>query len=221
LKVVWASACSPDEMDWVTECDSEGEAVGSYQETDFTSAEAFKASSPSPERWYAVQTRARHEQRISAGLRQRGVSALSPTTAQAHRWSDRTKIVEVPLFSCYVFVHLSISSAQRLEVLKTPGVFRFVTVSGAPAEIPDSQVIGIQTVLANNLPVSPCGFIHIGQKVRIRGGALDGVEGILQSHGGGQKLVISVDLIQRSIELTVEGYSVEPVKSAGLSSKTS
>ncbi len=195
--------------------------MGGYQKIDFTSAEAFKGPSPSPARWYAVQTRARHEQRISAGLLQRGISALSPTMAQAHRWSDRTKIVEVPLFSCYVFVNLSLSSAQRLEVLKTPGVFRFVTVSGAPAEIPDYQIDGIKTVLASNLPVSACGFIQIGQKVRIRGGSLDGVEGILQSHGSGQKLVISVDLIQRSIELTVEGYSVEPVQSPGLSSKTS
>lgn len=195
--------------------------MGSYQEIDFTSAEAFKAPSPCPARWYAVQTRARHEQRIGTGLRQRGISALAPTMPQAHRWSDRTKIVEVPLFSCYVFVHLSISSTQRLEVLKTPGVFRFVNVNGAPAEIPDSQIDGIQTVVANNLSVSACGFIQIGQKVRIRGGALDGVEGILQSHGSGQKLIMSVDLIQRSIELTVEGYSVEPVISSEFSGKTS
>ena len=119
--------------------------------------------------------------------------------------------MEVPLFSCYVFVNLVASSAQRLEVLKTAGVFRFVRVSGEPAPIPDSQIESIQTVLANKLPMSTCGFIQIGQKVRIRGGAMDGVEGILTANKGGQKLVISVDLLQQSVEVTVEGYAVEPI----------
>jgi transcription antitermination factor NusG len=62
------------------------------------------------------------------------------------------------------------------------------------------------------LPFSTSGFVQIGQRVRIRGGALDGVEGVLKEHKGGQKLVISVDLIQQSIELTVEGYSIELVQ---------
>ncbi len=127
--------------------------------------------------------------------------------------------MEIPLFSCYVFVSLVIASPQRLEVLKTAGVFRFVSVNGAPAEIPDCQLESIQTVLANNLPISTCGFIQIGQRVRIRGGALDGVEGILKKHKGGQKLVISVDLIQQSLELMVEGYSIEPVQPQAASNR--
>jgi transcription antitermination factor NusG len=162
--------------------------------------------------WYAIQTRARHEKRIGAELHLRGIHAFVPTVDQAHRWSDRTKIVEVPLFSCYVFVRLAASSKQRLEVLKTPGVFRFVSVNGAPAQIPDCQIGSIQTVLSSRLPFSTSGFVQIGQRVRIRGGALDGVEGVLKEHKGGQKLVISVDLIQQSIELTVEGYSIELVQ---------
>ncbi len=162
-------------------------------------------------RWYAIQTRARHEKRIGSELQKRGIHAFVPTLRQSRQWSDRTKDVDIPLFSCYVFVNLVSHSAQRLEVLKTPGVFCFVRVNGEPAPIPDSQIEGIQTVLAKKLPVSTCGFIQIGQKVRIRGGSLDGVEGILTASQGGHKLVISVDLLQQAVEVTVEGYAVEPV----------
>jgi len=110
-----------------------------------------------------------------------------------------------------VFVKLVASAKQRLEVLKTAGVFQFVRVDGQPAPIPDSQIESIQTVLANRLPISPCGFVQIGQRVRIRGGSLDGVEGILAASKGGNKLVISVDLLQQSVEVTVEGYTIEAV----------
>lgn len=159
--------------------------------------------------WFAVQTRARHEKRIGNDLQEKGIHAFVPTLRQSHQWSDRTKVVEVPLFSCYVFVNLVASSAQRLEVLKTPGVFRFVRVNGEPAPIPDAQIESIQTVLAHKLPIATCGFLQIGQRVRIRGGAMDGIEGILTASKGGQKLVISVDLLQQSVEVTVEGYTVE------------
>jgi transcription antitermination factor NusG len=185
--------------------------MSDYQQSQLTPSGEISIGDGRPG-WYAIQTRARHEKRIGAELHLRGIHAFVPTMDQAHRWSDRTRIVEVPLFSCYVFVCLVATSSRRLEVLKTPGVFRFVSVNGAPAQIPDYQIESIQTVLANRLPFSTSGFAQVGQRVRIRGGALDGVEGVLKEHKGGQKLVISVDLIRQSIELTVEGYSVEAVQ---------
>jgi transcription elongation factor/antiterminator RfaH len=171
-------------------------------------AEALVANQP---HWYAIQTRARHEKRIGNDLEERGIHSFVPTLREAHKWSDRTKVVEVPLFSCYVFVNMVASAERRLEVLKTAGVFQFVRVNGQPAPIPDAQIESIQTVLANKLPISACGFIQIGQKVRIRGGSLDGVEGILTASKGGHKLVITVDLLQQSVEVTVEGYTVEAI----------
>jgi len=161
--------------------------------------------------WYAIQTRARHEKRIGSELQRKGIEAFVPTLSESHRWSDRTQIVETPLFSCYVFVNLVASSAARLEVLKTGGVFHFVRVNGQPASIPDSQIESLRTVVAGNLPISACGYIQIGQKVRIRGGSLEGIEGILTASKGGHKLVISVDLLQQSVEVTVEGYAIEAI----------
>ena len=158
--------------------------------------------------WYAVQTRARHERRIGAELQQKGITAFVPTIREAHRWSDRTKFVESPIFSCYVFVRMA-ESTSRLDVLKTSGVFHFVGVNGHPASIPDSQIDSLQTVIDQRLPLTNCGFLKVGQRVRIRGGALDGVEGTLTGSKGELKLVISVDLIQQSVSVTIDGYAVE------------
>jgi transcription antitermination factor NusG len=103
------------------------------------------------------------------------------------------------------------SAAGRLEVLRTIGVVNFLRVNGDPAPIPDSQIESIQTVIAHDLPISTCGFIQIGQKVRIRGGAMNGVEGILSASKGSKKFVISVDLLRQSLEITVDGYTIESV----------
>jgi transcription antitermination factor NusG len=162
--------------------------------------------------WYAVQTRARHEKRIGSELESKGISAFVPTRREAHRWSDRTKMVDVPLFSCYVFVKIESDPVSILEVLKTSGVFRFVSMNSAPAPIPVEQIESLQTIVANKLPLSPCGFLKIGQRVRIRGGSLDGVEGTLTALKGEHKLVISIDLIQQSVAVTIDGYAVEAAR---------
>ncbi len=172
---------------------------------------ALPGSSAGAAHWYAVHTRAKHEKRIAAELQERGIETFLPVASQVHRWSDRRAVVEVPLFPCYVFVHMDLISTPRLTVLRTAGVFRFVGFSSGPSPIPDVQIEAVQAVLANRLPISSCGFVRVGQRVRIRGGALEGVEGLLVGHNGGRKLIISIDLIQQSMAVAVEGYDIEPV----------
>jgi transcription antitermination factor NusG len=162
-------------------------------------------------RWYAVHTRAKHEKKVTAELQQRGMKAFLPAAREVRRWSDRRQVIETPLFPCYVFVHTDLAVAPRMTVLQTAGVFRFVGFSHGPVPIPDAQIEGVQAVLAKHLPVSLCGFIKIGDKVRIRGGALDGVEGVLTGRNGERRLIISIDLIQQSMAVIVEGYDIERV----------
>lgn len=160
--------------------------------------------------WYAVHVRAKHEKRIAAELQEKGIKAFLPSARQVHRWSDRRAVIEVPLFPCYVFVHMDLASTPRLAVLRTAGVFRFVGFKQGPTPIPDVQIEAVQAVLANHLPISSCGFIKVGAKVRIRGGALDGIEGVLIGHDGARRLIISIDLIRQSMAVAVEGYDIEP-----------
>jgi transcription antitermination factor NusG len=162
-------------------------------------------------RWYAVQTRAKHEKKVTAELLQRGMKTFLPAAREVRRWSDRRQVIEVPLFPCYIFVHTDLTVAPRMAVLQTAGVFRFVGFNHGPVPIPDAQIEGVQAVLAKELPVSSCGFIKVGDKVRIRGGALDGVEGVLAGRNGERRLIISIELIQQSMAVMVEGYDIEHV----------
>lgn len=162
-------------------------------------------------RWYAVQTRARHEKIVEQRLLERGVTTFLPLVTEVHRWSDRNKTVQVPLFNCYMFANLTPTNVDRLRVLRVEGVLGLVGARCEGTPIPDEQIESVRTLVGERMPWSPHPFLKIGQRVRIRGGALDGLEGILSSRNGSRALVISVDAIQRSLAVSVEGYDVEAI----------
>ena len=160
--------------------------------------------------WYAVQTRPRHEKKMLSELTLRSIDSYLPLLNQVHNWSDRRKIVQVPLFPGYVFVRARLDPRVRIAVLSIWGALAFVGPQRDAMPIPDSQIEDIRTLLNTNVFLSPYPFLKVGQRVRVRGGALDGVEGILVTNGQ-KRLVISVESIHRSLSLTIEGYDIEPV----------
>jgi len=160
--------------------------------------------------WYAVRTRSRHEKMVSEQLEQQGIESFLPLVKRTHKWSDRTKEVELPLFSGYSFVRVVLSSTERLRVLQAHGVAGFVGINGVGTAIPESQIQDIRTLLSNNVAFEEHPFLlKVGQRVRIRGGCLDGVEGVLAGHNGDQSLMISLEPIQRSLSIRIQGYAVE------------
>jgi transcriptional antiterminator NusG len=163
------------------------------------------------ESWYAVQTRARHEKVVLQRFREKRLTTFLPLVTEVRRWSDRQKVLELPLFSCYVFVKIMNTNEDRQRVLFTEGVFDLVGVPRQGTPIPDEQIEAVRTIVEERISWQSHPFLKIGQRVRIRSGALDGVEGILVDRNGRDTLVISVDLIQRSMAIRVDGYSVEPV----------
>jgi len=160
--------------------------------------------------WYALHTRPRHEKLVVQRLAERGVQTFLPIVSEVHRWSDRKKTVQLPLFSCYVFAQFTPVRSERLRVLRVDGVLGLVGSQGEGTPIPAEQIDSVRTLIDGNVPWAAHPFLKIGQRVRIRSGALDGLEGILVSRNGGDTLVISVDAIQRSLSVKVEGYQVEP-----------
>jgi transcription antitermination factor NusG len=178
---------------------------------------SWESAQPSPlveieaEHWYGLQTRPRHEKIVAQRLEERGVTTFLPLVTEVHRWSDRKKSVQMPLFSCYVFARFVPNRADRLRALRVEGVFNLVGARGEGAPIPDEQIHAVRSLVEGQFPWSSHPFLKIGQRVRIRSGALDGLEGILVSRNGDRTLVISVDAIQRSLAVRVEGYEVEPV----------
>ena len=160
--------------------------------------------------WYAVQTRPRHEKKVVSELNEKHIESYLPLLNQIHHWSDRRKIVQVPLFPGYIFVRAELSPRTRATVLSIWGALNFVGPQREAMPIPDSEIEDIQTLLNTKISLSPYPFLKVGQRVRVRGGALDGVEGILVTNGQ-KRLVISVESIHRSLSMTIEGYDVEPV----------
>jgi transcription antitermination factor NusG len=161
-------------------------------------------------KWYAIRTRSRHEKMVVRQLEERGVATFLPLVTETRRWSDRKKLVQFPLFPGYTFVHLLYDPESRLNVLRTEGVVGFVGTHGQGNPIPQEQIESVQTILKSNVPFAAHPYLKLGQRVRIRGGSLEGTEGILVGQKSDGMLVISIDLIQRSLAIRLHGYDVEP-----------
>jgi transcription antitermination factor NusG len=166
---------------------------------------------PDKPSWYAVYTRSRHEKKVAAQLAEMGILTFLPFVTETHQWCDRRKVVELPLFPGYAFVHTDLTPHQRVRVLRTPGIVGFVGVKGIGIAIPDKQIEDLRTLLAQKLPCALHPFLREGQRVRVRGGCLDGIEGILIGVNSNRSIVISVDPILRSVAIRIEGYDVEPI----------
>lgn len=159
--------------------------------------------------WFAVQTRPRHEKKIASSLREKRVGVFLPIVSVLHDWSDRRRWLQLPLFAGYVFVQIPDALEERIRVLRTNGVVGLVGPRGVGAQIPENQIAAIRAIVEQKIPFVSHPFLNIGQQVRIRGGSLDGLEGILVARNADRSLIISVEIIQRSIAIQITGYQVE------------
>jgi transcription antitermination factor NusG len=141
------------------------------------------------------------------------IATFLPLLTETRIWSDRKKTVAVPLFSCYLFVNIPADSEFSMRVLKTPGVVRFVGNHRGPLPIPDEEIERVRSVLSKRAHCSPYPFLKTGERVRIVDGALKGLEGTLIGRGPDSKLVVSIELIQRSLAVSIYDCKVEPVGS--------
>lgn len=174
-------------------------------------ATQFVMSLPEPHHWYAAHIRSQHEKKAAAILQERGIDTFLPLVTQIHQWSDRHKQVQIPLFPCYTFIHVIRSVETRLLILKTPGVLGIVGSPGVGTPIPDKEIEGIQALLANGVSCTFHPFLRIGQRVRIHGGCLDGIEGIILAQNTHRRLVLSIEQIQQAVVINISGYDVEPI----------
>ena len=191
--------------------DPEGEAMSTFSSNyEVSNAPMPMASSEEP-RWYALHTRARHEKMVEHRLREQGMETFLPMVKETHRWSDRKKTVEIPLFSCYVFVRCAPDAEDRTRIYRVDSILGFVGVRGAGTPIPNDQIEGVRSVLSQTAPWRSHPFLKAGQRVRVCGGALDGIEGVFLSENGDNSLIISVEVIQRSLAVRIDGYDVKPI----------
>jgi transcription antitermination factor NusG len=163
--------------------------------------------------WFAVQTRPRHEKKVSLGLAEKGIHCFLPLLHEKRQWSDRQQWVELPLFSQYVFVRIACAAEVRVRILRTSGVVRFAGTATQGTPIPNEEIESLKTVLRQRIPLTRYDFLKVGEKVRVRGGALDGIVGVLAAVKNNKSLVLTVDLIQKSVAIRIDGFDVERLSS--------
>jgi len=160
-------------------------------------------------RWYALYVRSRHEKIVENSLRVKGYSSFSPSYRTKRKRVDRIAEIEVPLFPGYVFCQFD--STKRLPILKTPGIVSLVGSGRKPEPVDDIEIASIRTLALSGRPVQPWPFLKLGQRVRLQAGPLAGTEGIFLRVKDQYHLVVSVTLLQRSVSVTIENESVEPL----------
>ena len=157
--------------------------------------------------WFAIHTRHQHESLAARSLTYKGFEIFLPQYTSVRRWSDRTKELSSPLFPCYVFLRGGLE--RQLSILTTPGVLGLVGFAGAPAMIPDVEIEAVRRTLERRVHVEPYPFLKCGDWVRVKAGPLEGIEGILVRHKKQFRLVLSVQLLQKSAAVEVDAWAVE------------
>jgi transcription antitermination factor NusG len=165
--------------------------------------------------WHALYTRHQHEKTIADLLTRKGFNVFLPLYNTTHRWKDRTKALSLPLFPSYVFVKGGLD--RQLQILTTPGVYTILAVAGRAAVIPEEEISAVQRMVASSLDVEPHPFLKCGDRVRLSSGPLEGIEGILIRKKNSLRLVISVELLMKSVAVEVDAWAVERVEKAVLS----
>lgn len=159
--------------------------------------------------WYALYTRHQHEKKIANALRLKGFSVFLPLYSTARRWKDRTKLITLPLFPSYVFIETGFE--RQLDILTTAGIHGFVCFGSSPALIPPSEIDSIRKVMDRSVKIEPHPFIKHGDWVRIKSGPLTGIEGILVRKRNWSRLVLSVELLGKSVAVDVDASIIERI----------
>jgi transcription antitermination factor NusG len=152
--------------------------------------------------WHAIVVKPQYEKAVAKAFNAKALESYLPTYTERHRWSDRVRKVEVPLFSRYVFCRSTLE--DRFAVLSTPGVVSVVSFAGKPAEISETEISSIKAMIGSGLPVAPCECITVGERVRITEGCLAGVEGILVRQKSPFRVVVNVGLLQRAVIVEID-----------------
>jgi transcriptional antiterminator NusG len=160
--------------------------------------------------WYAITVKHQHEQAVRSALVFKGFETLAPTYRGCRHWSDRVKELDLPLFAGYVFSRFPYQ--ERAKVLDTPCVAKVVNFGGHPAEIPNEEIAAIQAVVASRLPMRPWPYLKPGDRVRVERGPLRGLEGTILGEGRNLRLIIGVELLQRSMSVELEAGVVAPLR---------
>ena len=159
--------------------------------------------------WYAVQTAYRCEQRVALGLSTKGFTTYLPLLREVHQWKDRRKLIEVPAFSGYLFLHYDPSLRNRVKVLETNGVVRLLGGNHAPSQISEVEIEAVRRTLGSSVPCDRCDALTPGTLVKVTRGPLAGVQGRLARIKNSLRLIVTVSVFSQAISAELNLSDVE------------
>jgi transcription antitermination factor NusG len=162
---------------------------------------SFKAN-----QWYAVRVKGRQEVQVSQILRFKGYETLVPLYKATKKWSDRNKVVELPLFPSYIFCQFD--PQIQGKIISTPGVTSIVGFGQGPVPVSEDEIASLKILMQSGAECGPHSYFHAGEEVEVLSGPLTGIKGVVVSSGRKMRLVISVELIQGSVAVEVDESSV-------------
>ena len=161
--------------------------------------------------WYAIYVRSKHEKSVHSELQKKSIESSLPLTIVTRQWSDRRKKVEVPLFRGYVFVKIDIKN-EKLPVLTTNGVVKFVTFNNVTVPIPEDQMYWLQQMIASDLLLSQEQDFPIGTEIDVMFGPLKGLRGRVKQKNSETRLVVWFDAIMQGVSVEIDPTWLTPVR---------
>jgi len=159
--------------------------------------------------WYAVKVKGRSEAMVAAHLQGKGFESFLPTYRANRRWSDRIKTLDLPLFPGYVFSRFDVQ--KRMPILTIPGVSFIVGTGRSPEPIDETEIAAIQVVMKSGAEYGPHPYVRIGQPVQVENGSLYGLTGVVTTVKNKSRLVVSINMLMRSISVEIEQAWVRPI----------
>ncbi len=161
-------------------------------------------------KWYAVHTKSRFEQKVYDGFLRKAIEVFLPKIQVISRRRDRRKKILVPLIPGYVFVNTSLDPEEYLNILKTVGVVQLVGFKGKPVPASDEEIQSLMILNGTDQTVQNRAYMKSGDRIRIMDGPLKNLTGFYLRHKGqGDKVVVSIELLNRSLEINIEDWALE------------
>ena len=161
------------------------------------------------QKWFVLYTKPRHEKFVESALIKKGIEAFTPKVLLKKRWSDRTKLIEEPLFKSYCFARFSLKNT--IEVVSQPGVANIVHFKSYYIPVQDSVIDSLRILIKNRVRFDPYPYLKVGDKVTIKKGAFKGVEGyIIEKRSKNTVLVVSIEAIASSVKCIIDIDCVDP-----------
>jgi len=161
--------------------------------------------------WFALQVKPRFEKNAAFLLTEKGFDVFLPLSSCRRQWRHKVVTLELPLFPGYLFCRFNPNN--RLLVLTTMGVSGVVTVSRVPACIPDVEIENVRRVVEHGRSLKAMPYVS-GQTIRVLDGPLRGVEGVVVSAKKKNRIVVSINLLQRSVSAEIELWQTAPATSS-------